>query len=170
MGRLFFVLITFFAVAPALSAITTQTTREDELEAETKAWTEAELNPPAYPKPASLVEFAVSGATSNRFLIDADTLSIGADGVVRYVLVVRGAGGAENVSFEGLRCATREQKFYAFGQRGATWSRTRDPQWRFIEYKDVNRQHAVLYADFFCDGRSPFRTVREIAQRLRYPR
>ena len=151
--------------APQAAAIWPFASNDDE----NAGWVELDAVTPAYPKPADLVEFSVSGATSNRFLIDVSTISIGNDGVVRYVLVVRSAGGAENVSFEGIRCATREQKSYAFGQRNATWSPAREPQWRFIEMKDINRQHVVLFADFFCyEGKRPPRTVRDIAQRLRY--
>ncbi len=169
---------TLFLVALCVSAqavaaaVPTRPSDEDEYnENLNKAWVEQETLLPVFPKPAGLVEFSASAAGSNRFFVDVDTLSIGADGVVRYALVVRSAGGAENVSFEGIRCYTREQKFYAFGQRNATWLPARDPQWRFIETKEINRQHGVLFADFFCpDGRRPLRTVREIAQRLRYPR
>ena len=160
-----------FASLQVLAAVAPSPPDADEPEADAKAWVEMEVNPPAYPRQSGLVEFSVSGATSNRFMLDADTISIGADGVVRYVLVVRSAGGAENVSFEGIRCATREQKFYAFGQRQATWSRVREPQWRLIAMKDINRQHSVLFADLLCtDGMRPPRAVREIVQRLRYGR
>lgn len=142
----------------------------EEYEASNKAWVEQEANPPAYPKTSGLVEFRGGGVTSNRFFIDADTLSIGNDGVVRYILVIRSSAGAENVSFEGIRCATREQKYYAFGQRGG-WSVAREQHWRLIEAKEINRHHGVLYTDIFCTDRAtPPRAVREIVQRLRYGR
>jgi hypothetical protein len=154
----------------AMAAVVPSPPDEDEYEPSRKAWVEQAVNLPAYPKPASLLEFPVSAASNNRFLIDADTLSLGKDGVVRYTLVVRSAGGAENVSFEGMRCATREQKFYAFGQRGA-WVQVRDSQWRPIQSKDMNRQHAALYADYLCADIATFqRPLREILQRLRYGR
>lgn len=166
-------LVALFVSTQALAAaVPTRPNDEDEYnESVNKAWVEREIVLPAFPKTASLVELSASAAGSNRFFVDVDTLSIGADGVVRYALLVRSAGGAENVSFEGIRCYTREQKFYAFGQRNATWSPARDSQWRLIEAKEINRHHAVLFTDFFCvDGRSPPRAVREIVQRLRYPR
>ena len=119
------------------------------------------------PEAQGLVEFAVSGATRNRFFIDLDTLRADKDGVVRYVLVVQSPSGAQNVSYEGIRCESREQKFYAFGQRDGGWMRTRDPQWKAIEYREVNRQHGVLYRDHFCDGIHPF-PVATIRQRMRY--
>jgi hypothetical protein len=152
----------------AMAAVVPSPPDEDEYEASRKAWVEQAVTLPAYPKPASLLEFPVSAASSNRFLIDADTLSLGKDGVVRYALVVRSASGAENVSFEGIRCATREQKFYAFGQRGG-WAPARESEWRPIQAKDLNRQHAVLYTDFLCaDVTASQRPLREILQRLRY--
>ena len=106
-------------------------------------------------------EFRGAGTSSNRFFVDVDTLSIGKDGVVRYVLVVRSPGGAENVSFEGIRCETREQKAYAFGQRGGTWSPAREAPWRLIEAREVNRHHVVLYTEAFCvNGKTPPRAAR----------
>ena len=90
-------------------------------------------------------------ANSNRFYIDAPSLTVGSDGVVRYILLIRAGGGASNVSFEGIRCETREQKLYAVGRSDGKWTRARDPAWRDIEYKDLNRHHGVLFAEFFCD-------------------
>lgn len=134
-----------------------------------REWVELEVNPPAFPKAAGLVELQAGGLGGNRFLIDPDSLSIGADGVVRYTLVVRSPAGAENVSFEGIHCKTREQKYYAFGQRNGSWAKARESQWRFIEAREVNRHHAVLYADILCtQGKLPPRAVRDIVQRLRY--
>ena len=146
-------------------------TDADEYEQGNTAWVEQVVAPPAYPKPESLAEFRGAGTSSNRFFVDVDTLSIGKDGVVRYVLVVRSPGGAENVSFEGIRCETREQKAYAFGQRGGTWSPAREAPWRLIEAREVNRHHVVLYTEAFCvNGKTPPRAAREVVQRLRYGR
>jgi len=152
----------------AMGAVTPSPPDEDEADAGQKAWVEQSVTLPVFPKPGSLVEFSVSAASSNRFLVDVETISLGSDGVVRYVLVVRSASGAENVSFEGIRCATREQKFYAFGSRGE-WSAARGAQWRLIESRDINRQHAVLFTDYLCPEVSVSkRSVREIVQRLRF--
>ena len=88
--------------------------------------------------------------------------------MVRYTLLVRTEGGATNVSFEGMRCETREQKYYALGRADGSWVRARNPQWRRIETQSINRHHVVLYADVFCDGRDPVTTTREVLQRLKY--
>ena len=137
-----------------------------------KEWKEIAAKLPAYPKDANLLPFRAGGASPHRFFIDAQSLSIGEDGVVRYTLVVKTAGGATNVSFEGIRCYMREQKYYALGHPGGNWTRARNPQWRRIDYHDINLQHGVLFADFLCDGtgrtRFPVKNVAEVLQRLKY--
>ena len=134
-----------------------------------KEWVELEVKPPPYPKAGNLIPFEVSAASSNRFYIDPDSISIGGDGVVRYTLVIKSPTGAENVSYEGIRCETREQKYYAFGKRDGTWSSARSGAWRWIEYKEINRQHGVLYLDFFCpDRKKPVGPPPEIIRRLKY--
>ena len=107
---------------------------------------------PAYPKPASLLRFPTNW-TANEIYVDADTLVVGQDRVVRYALVIRSASGAENVSYEGLRCETGERRVYAFGRRDSTWSPARNSAWRPIVDARINRQHFEFWLDVFCDGR-----------------
>ncbi len=133
-----------------------------------KPWKEIGSKIPPYPRPENLVPFEGGGASPHRFFIDAQSLSIGEDGVVRYTLLVRTAGGATNVSFEGMRCETREQKYYALGRADGSWMRARDPQWRRLVTQSVNRHHDVLYAEVLCLGKSPVTTTREALQRLKY--
>jgi len=133
-----------------------------------KAWNEIEARIPPYPRNENLVPFEAGGASPHRFYIDAPSLSIGEDGVVRYTLVVKTARGATHVTFEGIRCDGRRQKVYAVGGANGTWTPARNPQWRRIEHQDVNRHHGVLYQDFLCSGKAPVRSEREVLQRLRY--
>ena len=91
-----------------------------------------------------------SPSATARFFIDAKSLSLADDGVVRYTLVVRGSGGAENISYEGIRCETAERRLYAFGRPGGEWVRSRNDAWLRIEENAFNRQHAVLAKDYFC--------------------
>ena len=72
--------------------------------------------------------------------------------MVRYTLIVKSSSGAANVSFEGMRCASHERKLYAFGRKEGSWARARSAKWEPISYQDRNRQHHVLYDDFFCPG------------------
>jgi hypothetical protein len=136
-----------------------------------KPWKEIEARMPAYPRPENLLPFEGGGASPHRFFIDAQSVSIGEDGVVRYTLVIRTAGGATNVSFEGMRCEERQVKYYATGRASGTWERARSSQWRRIEAREVNRHHNVLYQDYLCSGASRRQTapsVKDVLQRLRY--
>lgn len=128
-----------------------------------------EVELPAFPKPEDLREFYVGAATTNTYLIDASTLAVGSDGVVRYVLVVKTSGGATNVSFEGIRCKERSWKHYAAGRSDSTWTRPRAnrSEWRPIENKPVNRYHAALSRDYFCPGGIAIYTADEGRNALR---
>ncbi len=137
---------------------------------EKKSWNEILTSIPAYPKQANLIEFEGGAASPHHFFIDADSISVGEDAVVRYTVVIRTSGGATNVTFEGIRCATREMKYYAIGRSDGTWSRARDPQWRRIQHKDINRHHKVLAGDFFCQGKFTVSSAKEAISLLKYPR
>jgi len=135
---------------------------------EKKPWRELQAQIPPYPKPESLIEFEAGAASPHRFYIDSKSISVGSDGAVRYTLVIRAAGGATNVSFEGMRCDTREQKYYATGRSDGSWDRSRNPRWRPIENPEVNHYHAVLYADFFCKDKVLVKSAAEAVERLKY--
>jgi len=105
---------------------------------------------PAFPRTENLIEFYVSAVTRNHFFIDSPSLNVGADGVVRYVLVVKAAGGATNTSFEGIDCRSGRYKLYATGRRDGSWARARLSVWRPIENQPVNGDHAALSRDYFC--------------------
>lgn len=124
-------------------------------EYEAKRWEEIETALPPSPKAENLVPIFVSATTDNRFMVDSASLSVGADGVVRYTLVVQSASGARNVSYEGIRCESAERRFYAFGRADGRWSKARANQWVRIQGSTLNRQHAALFSEYFCVGGSP---------------
>ena len=130
-------------------------------------WKEEEVIPPAFPQDANLREFYVSEMTANRFFIDGSTLSVGNDGVVRFVLVVRTSGGATNITFEGIRCESREFRLYASGRQDGTWANTRKSEWKPIENKPINRHHAALSRDLFCPSGSPISSPEDGRNALR---
>jgi hypothetical protein len=105
--------------------------------------------------------------TSHRFFVDASTLNVGSDGVVRYALVVRTSGGAVNITYEGMRCSAREYRIYASGRKEGIWTEARRSDWRPIENKPVNRHHAALSREFFCPGGTPIRSADEGREALR---
>ena len=124
-----------------------------------KPWQEAATDLPAAPTAASLRPIYVSAVATNNYFVDEATLTYGNDKVVRYVLVVEAAGGARNVSFEGMHCETGRWKLYATGRPDGTWARARISEWREIENKTVNRHHAALSRDYFCPNGGPIRNA-----------
>jgi hypothetical protein len=132
---------------------------------------ELEINLPAFPQDENLLQFEAGSASPNRFFIDTKSMSIGKDAVIRYTLVVKTAGGAINVSYEGMRCGIREIKVYAVGGKAGNWMRARDPQWRRIANRDISHYHSVLRGDYFCTGGKgyvPVASVEEALRLLRY--
>lgn len=117
------------------------------------SWQEGEFVLPPAPGSEGLIPFYVSETTANRFFVDSQSLTVGSDGVVRYVLVVLAGQGARNVTFEGMRCATRERRVYATGRTDGSWSAARRNEWSKVSEATANRHHAALFQEYFCpDG------------------
>ena len=134
------------------------------------AWREQQSALPAYPDQGRLLEVVVaSGSYPYRVYIDPETLSIGSDRVVRYAAVITSATGARNVSYEGLRCTTREYRRYAYGNNGS-WQELHDTPWERIRKSGMGHYRYVLYRDYLCDLTSSTLKRDEILRRLRYSR
>lgn len=119
-----------------------------------KTWEEIQAQIPAYPKGDALVQVQAGNLDSHKFYLDPNSLALGADGVMRYTAVVKTTGGATNVSYEGIRCETRERKLYAIGRSDGSWVRARDPKWQRIELRTLTPHYYVLYRDYFCPART----------------
>jgi len=136
-----------------------------------KPWVELSAQLPPYPKAENLVEFNVSSATHNRHFVDTESISVGEDKVVRYTVVIEAAGGARNVSFEGMRCATGERRLYAYGQPDGTWSKARNASWEGIKFRSLLSYQKALFEDHFCpdginvrDGKAAVQNLRRAAR------
>ena len=115
-------------------------------------WKEGAVEMPAAPQAASLRAFDIGSTSPNAFFVDEQSVTVGEDRVVRYTLVVRTPGGAENVTFEGIRCATGERRIYASGRKDGTWTPMKSSEWQPISVNNYNRPRAALAYDYFCDG------------------
>lgn len=122
---------------------------------------------PPYPKEENLARIEIGPVTNFQFFVDTESISVGADGVIRYTLVARSAGGAFNVSFEGMRCKTLERKLYAFGRPEGTWSQARKSDWSTIRRLQVNPVHAVLAEDYFCPKRELVKSAAEAVRAVK---
>jgi len=131
----------------------------DTIDFDDKLAPESKARLPAFPKPENLIRFDMGPARRGfEHFIDSGSLAVGEDGVVRYTLVVRSDMGAENVSYEGIRCVTREHKIYAHGRRDGSWRERRDAEWKPIGQAHSEGATFVLYEDFFCPMRGTVRS------------
>jgi hypothetical protein len=140
---------------------------DEDFDDDSKSWQEIKTEIPPAPQVANLVSFYVSPTATMNFFIDLNSISAGKDGVVRYTLVSKSQAGAENISYEGIRCQTYENKLYAFGQKDGSWSRARLSGWKQINETSGNRQHAALAKDFLCQDAMVAGKVDDIRSRLR---
>jgi hypothetical protein len=140
---------------------------ESDFEEETVVWSEMQAHLPAYPKAAQLAEFAIDGRAGYRFALDQASLSVGADGVTRYTVVIDSPAGARTVNFEATRCTTGERKIYAFGRADGTWSKNRAARWDPIKARVNSDYGRVLFYEYLCAGGEGTASVEQIRARLR---
>jgi hypothetical protein len=119
---------------------------------ELEAWKEqvsAQL--PPWPKDADLVEFHTEGlATPFRYYIDTKSLSVDAQKIVRYTVVVESGSGARNVAHEGIRCTPNGQhRLYAYGV-GGKFQLVADTQWHGLQDPGVPPYARDLTRFYLC--------------------
>lgn len=132
-----------------------------------KPWAEVAAQLPPYPKTENLVPFEVSSATQHKHFVDTESISVGEDRVVRYTVVIEAAGGASNVSFEGMRCETGERRLYAYGHPDGRWSKARSASWEPIKFRSLLSYHKALFEDHFCPNGLTVRNVDAAVSSLR---
>lgn len=155
-------LVVFF-----VGAVYAQVDETDESEPAVAKEKEIAVEFPPYPNAGSLLAFDAGAASGNRFMIDQTSISIGPDGVIRYVLVIRSQSGVDNVRFEGMRCETLERRLYATGRDDRTWSRSRNDKWMKISRSTLSLPHMALASLYLCDNRIPIRSAREAIEAIR---
>ncbi|KDB10341.1 protein of unknown function CNP1-like protein [Burkholderia sp. lig30] len=135
-------------------------------------WKENTVNAlPPLPQAGDLLPFDVSQNTPLKFFVDAKSLEVGADGVVRYTVVVTSPAGARNVIYEGVRCDTYEWRQYAgLNEDHDGWDRTVENDWRRIENGELNAYHSALYQDYFCANKMPMAKTKVIIENIKYRR
>jgi hypothetical protein len=140
---------------------------DEDYDDENRPWQEIAVQLPAPPKDENLLPFYVSPTATQKFFVDAKSISVGSDNVVRYTLVSISQEGAKNVTYEGIRCETFEKKIYAIGEEDGSWARSRRNQWEGIVRGFANRQHAALAKDYFCENTSVAGKAESIVYRLK---
>ncbi len=144
--------------------------------AQTSGWLEEKrveeelVTPPERFSTERLIGFTVSSGSELRFGVDPDHVSIGKDGVVRYVLVARSTSGLLNVVYEGLRCGTAEFKTYARWSAEEGWRTVAQADWSVWRGVAAGLPAQRLARDAFCQGKYPNAPVSKMLRELRVGR
>ena len=126
---------------------------------------------PALPAEKDLLPFDVSTASQLSYLIDSKSISVGADGVIRYTVIISSPSGARNIRYEGIHCSDYRWRLYsAANSDGTEWDTSASTDWARIEGSDLNGYHGTLYNDYFCDNKIPVARANNIVQSIRYHR
>lgn len=134
---------------------------------EPEAWREAEVRLPATVNLDRVVAFDLNRSSSLVFGIEADSLRIDADGVVRYAFVARSSSGAVNVLFEGIRCQTAEVKLYAHWDPGSGWTPVAASTWQPLSFRGATRRAMQMARGGVCAQSTPNTSPARILDALR---
>lgn len=124
-----------------------------------KKWQEQGTEVPGMPSGDALQAVTLDSLGEDfQLFLDPDGVLMGEDDrVLRYWLIVKSRAGAINATYEGLRCDTREYKFFAFGspKRPGQPRLTKNADWRAIDVSASNAFRAELADDVLCSGPRP---------------
>lgn len=131
-------------------------------------WQEATVAPPPKFSTDQLQAFEVSVGAALSYGIDPKTLSVGEDGVVRYVMVARSASGALNVLYQGVRCQSSEVKTYGrWDNNASSWNVSAKEEWHPLSFSGFARPAMILARQGICEGRTVNGTPQKILQTLK---
>lgn len=134
-------------------------------------WQEAAVKPPATFSTDQLQAIDVSAGTALSYGIDPKSLSVGEDGVVRYVLVARSSSGALNVLYQGVRCQTGEMKTYGrWNNNASSWNVNAKEEWHELSFSGFTRPAMLLARSGICEGRTINGSPQKILHTLKHGR
>ena len=131
-------------------------------------WREAEAPPAPAFKQSGLIPLEIGGATL-RYGVDPATVSLSADGIVRYVVVASTGSGTSSAIYEGIRCSTAEVKAYARHNEGTGWTLAQPAQWQPLQANPSSRHSQVIARTGACMGGGANRSATQIVRDLRAP-
>ncbi len=116
-----------------------------------EAWKESNVVIPPVSAASEFQELAVADASPlYRYYLAQDSISRGANGVMRYTVAVVSKTGVRNIFYEGLRCATDEVKTYAYATNRGAFRRSGQSKWRPIANKGIRAYQDFLVNVVIC--------------------
>ena len=131
------------------------------------AWQEEAVRLPASINLDRVVTFELNKSAQLVFGIEADSLRVDPDGVVRYAFVARSSSGAVNVLFEGIRCQTAEVKLYAHWDQGSGWTPVAASDWKPLSFQGPTRRAMQMARGGVCAQATPNTSPARILETLR---
>jgi hypothetical protein len=122
--------------------------------ADSQDWVEEAVGDAPTFSQAGLLSIEMPPYVSLKVGVDPATITVGKDGVVRYVVVMTNATGSMNAAFEGIRCATGEVKTYARQVTVGQWSKVTAAQWKSVTDNLPSRHAYAISRQGACDARS----------------
>ena len=129
-------------------------------------WKELEAPPPPARRTTGLIPLEVPGS-SLRFGIDPASVAIGADRVIRYVVVATSPTGAVNAMYEGLRCNTGEVRVFARHNPDSGWVPAGNSQWQALHTVPNSRYSLLIARNGACVGHGPNDSAAQIVRDLK---
>jgi CNP1-like family len=121
--------------------------------------------PSSPPNPKALISFYVSPRAIFKFAVDADSISIGKDGVTRYVVVMTNTSGEQQAQYEGIRCDSFQWRLYGTFENNA-WRENPLSTWRDIQTHIANRYQAALAQGAFCSFTNQVKNITTVQNSL----
>jgi hypothetical protein len=153
-----------FARPLAAWLLVVSTVASAQLVATNPDWKEADAPAPPVVRKDGLIPIELIGSEL-RWGVDPASISVGPDGIVRYVVVATSASGAVNAFYEGLRCTHSEVKVYARYTADGPWTQARNAEWRPLNGNGSRHSNEIAKAGA-CQGHAPngpaSRIVREL--------
>jgi hypothetical protein len=132
-------------------------------------WKEVEAPPPPALKLDGLIPLDIPGSML-RFGVAPASVTIGSDGIVRYVVVASSTTGAVNAVYEGIRCDTGQYKVYARHNPDSGWKPATNTAWRSLHEQNdqpMSRHTLLVARTGACIGHGANRPASRIVQDLR---
>ena len=117
-----------------------------------KPWQEEQVLLPPFPRAQDLLPVRADAADPGySYYIDVNSVSLSADEVLRYTVIIQAPDGASSIIYEGIRCATNEIKTFAYGTGGGRFERMPDPQWTYVYTQGPLGYRTNLAETYVCD-------------------
>jgi hypothetical protein len=126
-------------------------------------WKEMEAPPPPALRNDGLVPIEVKGGTQLRWGVDPRSVHVGADRIVRYV-VVASTQSVTNASYEGINCDRGEYRVYARSS-GEGWHAV-EAEWKPLSGGGEAQHARAIARSGACQGHSPNGSAEQIVRDL----